>query len=67
MLKVGGKLFAAVQPGYHLDKRHWITVTLDGTLPDAAIEALSSESYALVIKGLSHAARQQLVQETETP
>jgi predicted DNA-binding protein (MmcQ/YjbR family) len=25
---------AAVSPGYHLDKRHWNTVTLDGSLPD---------------------------------
>src|SRR5205085_656964 len=26
--------WAAISPGYHLNKRHWITATLDGTLPD---------------------------------
>lgn len=50
----------AVQPGYHLDKRHWITVTLDGSLPDAEILGLVDQSYALVFQGLSRAARRQV-------
>ena len=30
--------FAAVNPGYHLNKTHWNTVTLDGTVPDDEFE-----------------------------
>ncbi|HMO58801.1 MAG TPA: MmcQ/YjbR family DNA-binding protein [Roseiflexaceae bacterium] len=52
--------FAAIGPGYHLDKRHWITVTLDGTLPDAMVRDLIDESYALVYKGLTRAVRTYL-------
>ena len=30
------QVHAAVRPGYHLNKRHWNTVTIDGSIPDAA-------------------------------
>jgi predicted DNA-binding protein (MmcQ/YjbR family) len=39
---------AAIQPGYHLNKRHWITVTVDGSLPDRTIRDLVEDSYDLV-------------------
>ena len=29
--------YEAVQPGYHLNKRHWNTVTIDGSLPDGLV------------------------------
>ncbi len=44
--------FTAVEPGYHLDKRHWITLTLDGSLPPPLLHALIDESYRLVVKKL---------------
>lgn len=41
--------FAAITPGYHLNKKHWITVYLDdGTVPDDLVEDLLRESHALV-------------------
>ena len=43
---------AAVQPGYHLNKRHWITVTLDDSLPDELVFGLLEDSYELVVDGL---------------
>lgn len=43
---------SAVQPGYHLDKRHWNTVTLDGSLPEGMVEDLIEDSYDLVVAGL---------------
>ncbi len=52
--------YPAVRPGYHLDKRHWNTLTLDGSLSETEVQALIDESYQLVVKGLSKAARQQL-------
>jgi predicted DNA-binding protein (MmcQ/YjbR family) len=39
---------AAITPGYHMNKRHWITVTLDGSLPDTLIEELVEDSFDLV-------------------
>jgi predicted DNA-binding protein (MmcQ/YjbR family) len=42
------KSYPAVQPGYHLNKRHWNTVTLDGSLPETMVRELIEDSYALV-------------------
>jgi predicted DNA-binding protein (MmcQ/YjbR family) len=44
--------YSAVRPGYHLNKRHWITVTLDGSLPDELVFELVEDSYELVVDGL---------------
>jgi predicted DNA-binding protein (MmcQ/YjbR family) len=52
--------FPAVRPGYHLNKEHWNTVTLDGSIPEEGIRAMIDESYQLVVKGLSKAARSRL-------
>ena len=49
--------YAAVLPGYHMNKRHWNTVVLDGSLSDAEIRAMIDESYALVVRGLPKARR----------
>jgi predicted DNA-binding protein (MmcQ/YjbR family) len=40
--------YPAIQPGYHLNKRHWNTVMLDGSLPDAMVGDMIEDSYALV-------------------
>ena len=42
----------AVRPGYHLNKRHWITVTLDDSLTDELVLGLIEDSYALVVDRL---------------
>jgi predicted DNA-binding protein (MmcQ/YjbR family) len=47
----------AIIPGYHLNKRHWITIHLDGTVPDALVNDQCRESYDLVVQGLTRAAR----------
>jgi predicted DNA-binding protein (MmcQ/YjbR family) len=41
---------SAVRPGYHLNKRHWIT--LDDSLPDGLVFGLLEDSYELVVSGL---------------
>ena len=38
----------AIAPGYHLNKRHWITVTIGGDAPDALVRDLIEDSYDLV-------------------
>lgn len=50
----------AVAPGYHLNKRHWITVTLDGTIDDDDVLAWIDDSYDLVVDGLPAAVRAAL-------
>ena len=42
-----------IVPGYHLNKRHWNTVLIDGTLSDAMLEDLVEDSYDLVVSSLS--------------
>lgn len=50
----------AVQPGYHLNKRHWNTVTLDGTVPEDVVLDMIEESYQLVLGSLTRAVRNTL-------
>ncbi len=50
----------AIAPGWHLDKRHWNTVTLDGSLPDGMVRELIEDSYDLVVAGLPRAVRLRL-------
>jgi predicted DNA-binding protein (MmcQ/YjbR family) len=50
----------AVAPGYHLNKRHWNTVTLDGSLPDAMVRDLIEDSYDLVVSALPRRVRAEL-------
>jgi predicted DNA-binding protein (MmcQ/YjbR family) len=52
--------YAAVIPGYHLNKRHWNTVTIDGSLHDQMIEDMVEDSYDLVVSGLSKARQRSL-------
>ena len=45
-------VFDAVRPGYHMNKAHWNTVTLDGSIPTGEIERMIDRSYALVVRKL---------------
>ena len=38
----------SVVPGYHLNKRHWVTITLGGDVDDARVRDLVEDSYDLV-------------------
>jgi predicted DNA-binding protein (MmcQ/YjbR family) len=42
----------AVLPGYHLNKRHWNTVVIDGSLPAQMIKHMIEDSYDLVVSQL---------------
>ncbi|HEX2939207.1 MAG TPA: MmcQ/YjbR family DNA-binding protein [Ruminiclostridium sp.] len=42
--------YKAITPGYHLNKEHWNTVLLDGSVPDDTITFLIDMSYELVTK-----------------
>ena len=53
-------IFDAVKPGYHMNKRLWNTITLDGDVPVGEIERMIDRSYALVVGKLRKDHRQAL-------
>ena len=52
--------YPAIRPGYHLNKRHWNTITLDGSLPDQLVRDLIEDSYDLVVSKLPKRAQAEL-------
>ena len=52
--------YAAVIPGYHMNKKHWNTVKVDGSLSDALLKEWIDDSYNLVVAGLSKNRREAL-------
>jgi len=53
-------MYPAVQPGYHLNKEHWNTVTLDETIPRDAVLEMIDHSYDIVVQGLKKSDRIRL-------
>jgi predicted DNA-binding protein (MmcQ/YjbR family) len=53
--------YPAVIPGYHLSKKHWNTVSVDGSVPEDEVLEMIDHSYELVVKGLTKAQREKLV------
>jgi predicted DNA-binding protein (MmcQ/YjbR family) len=51
------ELHEAIHPGWHMNKRHWNTVVLDGTLPVGLPGELITHAYLCVVKGLTRAER----------
>ena len=45
--------YPAVMPGYHMNKKHWITVMMDGSVSDKLVKGWIGASYDLVVKSLS--------------
>ena len=52
--------YEAIGPGYHLNKRHWNTVTLDGSLSDEMVIEMLEDSHDLVLAGLPRVTRERL-------
>lgn len=52
--------YPAITPGYHLNKRHWNTVRLDGTVPDELVVDMIDSSYDLIVASLPRAERERL-------
>jgi predicted DNA-binding protein (MmcQ/YjbR family) len=51
---------SAVLPGYHLNKQHWNTVIIDGSLPEQTIEDMIEDSYDLIVSKLTVPRRRAL-------
>ena len=44
--------YEEVTPGYHMNKKHWNTVEIEGAIPDPDLRKMIDHSYVLVAKGL---------------
>lgn len=49
--------YTEVQPGYHMNKQHWNTVSINGRLTKGQLLEMIDHSYALVLKGVPKAKR----------
>jgi len=54
----------AVLPGYHLNKKHWNTVILDGSMPERMIKDTVEDSYDLVVSQLPVSRRRAVGDQT---
>jgi predicted DNA-binding protein (MmcQ/YjbR family) len=53
--------YAAVTPGYHLNKKHWNTVQLDDSVPEAELARMVAHSYERVVLTMPKATRDRLL------
>ena len=54
------EIFEDVIPGYHMNKMHWNTIILNGSIPDGEIKRMIDRSYCLVVKKLKKRERESL-------
>jgi predicted DNA-binding protein (MmcQ/YjbR family) len=52
--------YEQVEPGYHMNKKHWNTVVLDGVIPEREVRKMIDHSYELVVQSLPKAKRAKL-------
>ena len=52
--------YEQVEPGYHMNKKHWNTVVLDGVIPGREIRKMIDHSYDLVVQSLPKTKRKAL-------
>jgi len=52
--------YVFVQPAYHMNKQHWVTVVMDGQVPDKLLQSWIDRSYDLVVKGLNRSQKLSL-------
>lgn len=51
--------YDSVQPGYHMNKKHWNTVLFDGSIPVSELKKMIDDSYSLVLKRLKKSLREK--------
>lgn len=52
--------FKAVKPGYHMNKKHWNSVEIDGSISDDLIKNFIDESYDLIVMSLPNKKQQEI-------
>jgi predicted DNA-binding protein (MmcQ/YjbR family) len=54
------EIYPSVIPGYHMNKKHWNTVMLDGSLPNELMLSMLDDSYDLVFNSLPEKIRKEI-------
>lgn len=52
--------YSAVVPGYHMNKKHWNTVVMDGSIGDKLLMQWIDNSYDLVVQKLPKVLKEEL-------
>ena len=52
--------YDAVKPGYHMNKKHWNTVIIDGSISTRVIKEMIDDSYDLIVQSLPKKSREEL-------
>lgn len=52
--------YPQITPGYHMNKKHWNTVLIDGNIPDKEILRLIDHSYELIVRSLKRSERERI-------
>src|SRR5881392_233519 len=52
--------YEQVRPGYHMNKKHWNTVEIEGGIPEAELRKMIDHSYDLVVQSLPRASRAKI-------
>lgn len=55
--------YSAISPGYHMNKLHWNTVMMDGTIPEKQIKQWITDSHSLILNSLPKKKRDLLLDE----
>lgn len=56
--------YTSIQPGYHMNKKHWNSVYTDGSIGDELIKELTKHSYDLVRDSLPKAIRKEIIESS---
>lgn len=54
--------YLGVQPGYHMNKKHWNTIVVDADVSDAMLYQLIDDSYELIVKSLTKKLQNELLE-----
>ncbi|MFY9311617.1 MAG: MmcQ/YjbR family DNA-binding protein [Bacteroidia bacterium] len=54
--------YPCVKPGYHMNKKHWNTIVADGSVPNRLLQQWITDSYNLVVGGLTKKEQQKLAE-----
>jgi len=54
-------IFPSITTGYHMSKKHWISIYFDGTVPKGEVERLIDNSYCLIVSKLPKLQRLSLL------
>ena len=53
--------YSSISSGYYMNKKHWVTIDIEGDAPEELIIQLSNESYDLVVSKLTKAEKKKLL------